>query len=81
LTSHPAALDRPWRSLPTHRLWLLGEAETLLAQFEAGVNPLGGFHDLDEAGRPYAPGAPLPEAPGRPLHVTTRMVHCYAIRI
>ncbi len=66
-----------WTDLPTHRAWLTAEADRLLAFFErASIDPAGGFHDLDTAGRPVlgADGA----RPPRQLHATTRMVHCFA---
>ncbi|RJF79365.1 AGE family epimerase/isomerase [Azospirillum cavernae] len=69
-----------WASLPSHRSWLLGQADDLFAFFErASLNPLGGFHDLDRRGQPTPVGAPPGGRPGRALHVTTRMVHCYSI--
>jgi sulfoquinovose isomerase len=70
---------RPWTALPSHRAWLLGQAGHLLDFFEASLNPLGGFHDLDDAGRPFPPGLPPGSRPERQLHTTTRMVHCYAL--
>jgi mannose/cellobiose epimerase-like protein (N-acyl-D-glucosamine 2-epimerase family) len=76
---HVTAGARLWTSLPGHRTWLLGQALRLLDIFQASINPLGGFYDLDEAGRPFPPGAPAGSRPGRQLHVTTRMVHCYSI--
>jgi len=69
-----------WVEMPSHRSWLLDQAERLFAFFERhSINPLGGFHELDTKGRPFAPGEPVPAKPGRPLHVTTRMVHCFSI--
>lgn len=62
----------PFPERPAHRAWLLDRAVALLAFFEAAVDPSGGFHALDEAGRP------LPQA-GQPLHATARMVHGYAL--
>ena len=37
------------------------------------IDPAGGFHSLDSSGRPLA------GVTERPLHATTRMVHCFAI--
>ena len=69
-----ADLDAPWRENPGHRRWLLGQADALFDFFEANsFNPAGGFFALDDAGEAIAGDAV------RPLHVTTRMVHCFAI--
>lgn len=46
------AIDPPtskWAKLPSHRAWLLQQADGLFAFFERRiVNPLGGFYDLDD---------------------------------
>jgi sulfoquinovose isomerase len=69
-----------WVTLTSHRAWLLQQADNLFSFFEKGcINPLGGFYDLDEEGRPFPPGAPAGGRPGRQIHSTTRMVHCFAI--
>jgi mannose/cellobiose epimerase-like protein (N-acyl-D-glucosamine 2-epimerase family) len=69
-----------WTTMPTHRLWLLKQADAILDLFEQGcLNRQGGFHELDDAGRPYAPGEPDGNPPSRLLHITTRTVHCFAI--
>lgn len=69
-----------WITLTSHRAWLLQQADALFSFFEkASINPLGGFHDLDDDGKPMPPGMPPGSRPGRQIHVTTRMVHCYAI--
>ncbi len=70
---------RNWTALPTHRHWLLGQANSLLDFFQDSLNPSGGFHDLDTAGRPMPAGFPAGSRPARQLHATTRMVHCFAI--
>ena len=62
-----------------HRHWLLGQANSLLDFFQDSLNPSGGFHDLDTAGRPMPAGFPAGSRPARQLHATTRMVHCFAI--
>lgn len=65
-----------WAALPSHRLWLLEQANSLLGFFErAAIDPSGGFFHLGDD------GAPLPQAThnGRGLHATTRMVHCFSI--
>ena len=63
-----------WRRNAGHRRWLLGEADSLFAFFEAeSLDPSGGFHALDDAGHA------IPGERARPLHATTRMVHCFAI--
>ena len=65
----PRFADRPW-----HRAWLAARAEALLGFFgPAAIDPAGGFHALDDGGRP------LPGRRARPLHDTTRMVHCHAV--
>ena len=80
MTSHQsAASPRPWTALPSHRAWLLGQAMDLLDIFRGAVNPLGGFFDLDAAGRPFGPGMPPGGRPERQLHTTTRMVHCFVL--
>jgi mannose/cellobiose epimerase-like protein (N-acyl-D-glucosamine 2-epimerase family) len=69
-----------WIGLPTHRAWLLAQADSLLDFFQAAsINPRGGFFDLDDRGNPLPAGASPGIARARHIHVTTRMVHCYAI--
>lgn len=67
----------PWQSSPYHRTWLLRQARRILDLFQAGaVNPRGGFFELDDD------GAPLKDPEGsntRVLHVTTRMIYCFAL--
>ena len=66
----PAFTDRP-----VHRDWLLDQARGLISFFlPVSINPAGGFHVLDRAGRPLWPDSTV-----RALHGTTRMVHCAAI--
>ncbi len=63
-----------WRARPAHRRWLAAEADSLLAFYEPDlIDPKGGFANLDARGRPLAGERT------RPLHETTRMVHCFAI--
>jgi mannose/cellobiose epimerase-like protein (N-acyl-D-glucosamine 2-epimerase family) len=63
-----------WRARPAHRRWLVAEADSLLAFYEPDlIDPSGGFANLDARGRPLA------SERVRPLHETTRMVHCFAI--
>jgi mannose/cellobiose epimerase-like protein (N-acyl-D-glucosamine 2-epimerase family) len=63
-----------WRARPAHRRWLADEANSLLAFYEPDlIDPKGGFANLDVRGRPLASDRV------RPLHETTRMVHCFAI--
>jgi sulfoquinovose isomerase len=72
----PSNLDltAPWRDNLHHRRWLQAQADDLFKFFEGeSFNSQGGFSALDNSGR-----AILGEAV-RPLHVTTRMVHCFAI--
>jgi sulfoquinovose isomerase len=69
-----AQADTSWLDNPNHQRWLWQEADSLFAFFEAeSLDPAGGFFALDEAGHSI-----LTEKE-RPLHATTRMVHCYAI--
>ena len=69
-----------WTTLTSHRAWLLQQAGDLLSFFETrSINPLGGFHELDDEGRPMAAGNAAGPSPSRQLHVTTRMVHCFAL--
>jgi sulfoquinovose isomerase len=68
--------NRKWMALASHHTWLLGQAEKLFSFFERRlINPLGGFYDLDEEGRPTAPG----DKPARYCFATSRIVHAYAI--
>ncbi len=61
---------------PVHRLWLVDQARRLFGLFERGaLNPAGGFHALDDIGRPID----APRGGVRHLHETTRMVHCFAM--
>jgi mannose/cellobiose epimerase-like protein (N-acyl-D-glucosamine 2-epimerase family) len=63
-----------WRARPAHRRWLADEADSLLAFYEPDlIDPKGGFANLDGRGRPLASDR------ARPLHETTRMVHCFAV--
>ena len=57
--------------------WLLGQAEKAFSFFERRlINPLGeAFYDLDEEGRPTAPG----DKPARYCFATSTIVHAYAI--
>jgi sulfoquinovose isomerase len=72
--------NRKWVGLASHRAWLLREAEALFAFFERHIiNPLGGFYDLDDQGRPTAPGYGAVVKPSRYLFATSRIIHCYAI--
>ena len=71
---------RQWADLPSHRAWLLQQANELFAFFERQIiNPLGGFHDLDDQGRPAAPGFGSGGTPSRHLFATSRIVHAFAI--
>lgn len=80
MNSSVEAQPRRWTTMPAHRAWLLGQANDILAFFEKhSLNRLGGFHELDTDGRPMAPGEPPGSKPGRAIHLTTRMVHCFAI--
>ena len=64
--------DTNWTTRPWHRDWLQARANDLFDLFQRNaVNPDGGFHDLDSAGRPFGTI--------RQIHQTARMVHCFAI--
>ncbi|MFO1133464.1 MAG: AGE family epimerase/isomerase [Hyphomicrobiales bacterium] len=64
--------DTNWTTRPWHRDWLKARANALFDLFQHNaVNPGGGFHDLDAAGRPFGSI--------RHIHQTARMVHCFAI--
>jgi len=64
----------PWRDRPAHRRWLEREADALLSFFEPElIDASGGFAVLDNDGRA------VESERVRPLHVTTRMVHCFSI--
>lgn len=74
MTATSELSGRPWRETPGHRRWLEARADALLDFYQpALINSKGGFHTLD------AEGAPIPAETERPLHVTTRHVHCFAI--
>jgi sulfoquinovose isomerase len=67
-------------ALDNHRTWLLGQAEKLFSFFERRfINPLCGFYDFDEEGRPTAPGYGAADKPARYLFATSRIVRAYAI--
>lgn len=64
---------------PAHRLWLLSQARTLFDMFQyRALNPRGGFFALDVTGHPI-PAVDPAQGVERPLHATTRMVHCFSI--
>jgi mannose/cellobiose epimerase-like protein (N-acyl-D-glucosamine 2-epimerase family) len=72
--------SRKWVTLASHRGWLWREAEALFSFFERRIiNPLGGFYDLDDEGRPSAPGYGAGVKPARYLFATSRITHAYAI--
>jgi sulfoquinovose isomerase len=63
-----------WRENAEHRRWLRGQADGLYSFFEGeSLDPAGGFHALDDAGHA------IPAERARPIHATTRMVHCFSI--
>jgi mannose/cellobiose epimerase-like protein (N-acyl-D-glucosamine 2-epimerase family) len=64
-----------WRTRPFHRQWLADQANKLFDFFQhRSINPAGGFFDLDSVGQPLNVANPI-----RPIHNSTRMVHCFAI--
>ena len=72
--------NRKWIALASHRAWLLGQAKKLFSFFERRIiDPLGGFYDLDDEGRPTAPGYGEGEKPARYLFATSGIVHVYAL--
>jgi mannose/cellobiose epimerase-like protein (N-acyl-D-glucosamine 2-epimerase family) len=69
-----ASASKSWLDDPNHQRWLRREADSLFSFFEIeSLDPAGGFFSLDSFGRA------IPAEAERPLHATTRMVHCYAI--
>jgi len=87
MTTRPtSAQPLPWIGVqgsrfaerPAHRLWLLAQAQSLFDFYRAAFNPAGGFHPLDDAGRPL-PAAAATQGVERQIHETARMVHCSAI--
>lgn len=79
----PLAVSPPnskWVDLPSHRTWLLDQANRVFAFFERRLlNPLGGFHDLNDSGEPVAPGYGAGGPPARYLFQTARVVHAFSI--
>ncbi|MDB5473944.1 MAG: family epimerase/isomerase [Devosia sp.] len=74
-TSLPKTNSSPWSARPFHRQYLMRQANDLFDFFEAAsLNTKGGFHELDNAGKPLSG-----DNPQRQIHVTTRMVHCAVI--
>ena len=70
----PGADGPAFAARPAHRRWLMDRADALFRFFgHRAIDPAGGFHALGDD------GAPLPDQGPRPLHDTTRMVHCHAI--
>jgi sulfoquinovose isomerase len=74
MTASSPTSGLPWRENPGHCRWLEAQADSLFAFFEPdSIDPSGGFRSLDDAGRA------LTGETARPLHATTRLVHCFAI--
>jgi sulfoquinovose isomerase len=64
---------------PHHRRWLVSEAQRLLDFYAAElINPKGGFFSIGDDGKPVPPNSGQ-SSPERPIHETTRQVHCYAV--
>ena len=61
-----------WLSSPAHARWLEQESDRLLAFARRSVSPDGGFGWLDDDGR-------LVPEQGRPLWITCRMTHVFAL--
>jgi mannose/cellobiose epimerase-like protein (N-acyl-D-glucosamine 2-epimerase family) len=71
----PATNSSPWSARPFHRQFLARQANRLFDFFQkASINPKGGFHELDDDGHPINTNNDI-----RQIHVTARMVHCFAI--
>ena len=67
--------QRKWTERPYHRRWLWQQADALFDFFQyRSLNPKGGFFDLDLTGKPLVPANPV-----RAIHLSARMVHCFAI--
>jgi sulfoquinovose isomerase len=78
--SFSRAFGRKWIALASHHAWLSREAEALFLFFERRIiNPLVGYYDLDDDGRPTAPGYGVAGKPVRSLFATSRIIHAYAI--
>ncbi|MGR6430293.1 AGE family epimerase/isomerase [Rhizobium sp. PAMB 3174] len=64
-----------WKDRTYHRRWLMSQADNLFNFFEGSIiNPKGGFFELNLDG-----SLPEGENPVRGIHVTCRMIHCFAI--
>lgn len=73
--SLPKTNSSPWPSRPFHRQYLMRQANNLFDFFQApSINPKGGFFELDDDGRPLEA-----DNATRQIHVTARMVHCFAV--
>ncbi|WP_375449851.1 AGE family epimerase/isomerase [uncultured Devosia sp.] len=71
----PQTNSSPWTARPFHRQFLTRQANRLFDFFEkASINSKGGFHELDDDGHPLNIDNDI-----RQIHVTARMVHCFAI--
>ena len=71
----PATNSSPWSARPFHRQFLMRQANRLFDFFQKGsINAKGGFHELDDDGHPLNTHNDI-----RQIHVTCRMVHCFAI--
>jgi sulfoquinovose isomerase len=71
----PATNSSPWSARPFHRQFLMRQANRLFDFFQKGsINAKGGFHELDDDGHPLNTDNDI-----RQIHVTCRMVHCFAI--
>jgi sulfoquinovose isomerase len=72
--------DSKWTRLPSHQAWLLSQAENLFAFYERRIlNPLGGFYEFDDEGRPTPAGFGAGGNPSRYLFYTARIVHAFSI--
>lgn len=67
-----AHFDGNWRDDPIHQAWLAQDASRQLDFFKASLRADGGLDVLDWAGKPRKN---IPQE----LHITTRLVHAYAM--
>ena len=75
LTDCPDAALGPWSARPAHRAWLAARADDLFDLFgPATIDPRGGFHERDRQGALRIEAEPV-----RPIHLTARLAHCFAI--
>jgi sulfoquinovose isomerase len=73
-------LDRKWIALASHRGRFCSKPKRSFRFLSGKLStPLGGFYDLEDGGRPTAPGYGAAGKPARYLFSTFRIIHAYAI--